>query len=70
MLWIKIFFYTLQDLKTDSFEHTVTYSASYSWVFLLSLLGSSCDIALHLSDEQLWYEPHATTVWTKQLKSA
>ncbi len=70
MLWIQNNFYTLRDLKTDSFEHTVTYSASYSWVFLLSLLGSSRNIALHLSDEQLWYEPHATTVRTKQLKSA
>ncbi len=34
----------------------------YEFTNSVSLLGSSCDTALHLGDEELWYESRQTTV--------
>ncbi len=63
MLCIQNNFNMLRGLKTDTFERVVTYPASYAWVSnSVGLLGSSRDTALHLSDEELRYEPRETTV--------
>ncbi len=63
-LWKILFLFTqcmicmLQYLKTDTFECVVTYMLHmHEFSNSVGLLGSSRDPALHLSDEELGYEP-------------